>query len=184
MADISFLTPDEWHRFLDAIIAPRDRAMFLVAYWRGLRASEIGLLTRDSVDLARGRITVRRLKGSFGGEYKLSEQEQKALKVWLKVRGEDPGPLFLSRKKSGPIARAQIFHLFRRYADRAGLPQGKRHPHILKHSIATHLLAAGFGIMDVKDWLGHMSVNSTTVYARVTNERRNKVAEGMDRWSR
>ncbi len=67
--EISFLTQEELKRLFAVITSKRDKALFLLAYRHGLRASEIGHLQRDDVDLKHGRLTVRRLKGSLGGVY-------------------------------------------------------------------------------------------------------------------
>ena len=176
---MKYLTPEEWERFKSVITSPRDLAMFTIAYWRGLRASEIGLLTMDNLELSRWRLRVDRVKHSYGGEYPLSPDERAALKAYLIVRGKEPGILFWSQKGNGRIRRQQVFHLFRQYAIAAGLPIEKRHPHVLKHSIATHLLERGADIMEVKDWLGHKSLSNTIRYAVVTNSKRERIAERM-----
>lgn len=66
-----------------------------------------------------------------------------------------------------------------KYGERAGLPKVKRHFHVLKHSIATHLLDAGADIMFVKDWLGHKNIQNTLVYAQLTDGRRDEEARRL-----
>ena len=168
---MEYLTQREWERFIGVVESTRDRAMLTVAYWRGLRASEIGLLTMADLDMEAGRIRVRRLKGSRGGEYHLSPEETTALLAWLEIRGAKPGPLFPTQT-GGAIKRGMVYLLVRRYAREAGLPAEKQHPHILKHSIATHLLDKGVAITAVQDWLGHRNIANTMVYAAVTNAQR------------
>jgi len=56
--------------------------------------------------------------------------------------------------------------------EEADLPKERCHPNVLRHSIAVHLMNAGWGAADVQDWLGHRSIASTMVYAAVTNKRR------------
>ena len=168
---MEYLTQREWGRFIGAVDSPRDRAMLTVAYWRGLRASELGLLTMADLDMEAKRLRVRRLKGSRGGEYHLSPEEDLALRAWLEVRGPNPGPLFPSRDGRA-IGRGMVYLLVRRYARVAGLPAEKQHPHILKHSIATHLLDKGVAVTAVQDWLGHKNIANTMVYASVTNTQR------------
>ena len=65
-----------------------------------------------------------------------------------------------------------IYHLFRKYAEKAGIQADKRFVHILKHSIAVHLLNAGWDIIDVQDWLGHKDIKSTAIYGKISNKRR------------
>ena len=64
----------------------------------------------------------------------------------------------------------------KRYAERAGIPASKRHFHVLKHSIATHLLDAGADLRLVQDWIGHASIRNTVVYAQLMSRRRDEEA--------
>lgn len=163
----AYLTQDELRRLLSAIRDPRDRAIFLLAYRHGLRASEVGLLRVDDVDLDRHRIRIRRLKGSFGGEHPLRADEVRALRAWLRRRRNGSPWLFPSRRGT-PISRKTLDHLMKRYGAAAGLPRRKCHFHVLKHSIATHMLDAGADVMFVREWLGHVNIGNTVVYARLT----------------
>src|SRR5579859_7446051 len=89
LSTIKFLTADEARRLFGAIDNKRDRAMFLVAYRHGLRASEVGMLHVADVDLKKLRIMVHRVKGSLPGEHPLQPDEAKAIKAWLKARETD-----------------------------------------------------------------------------------------------
>jgi site-specific recombinase XerD len=57
-----------------------------------------------------------------------------------------------------------------------GIPESKRHFHVLKHSIATHLLDASADLRFVQDWIGHASIRNTVVYAQLTSRRRDEEA--------
>jgi len=160
---------------MSVIKSPRDRAIFAVCYWRGLRASEIGMLPLSAYRPSAKTLFVTRKKGSMSGEFPLSPLEVRTLNAWLKVRGVEPGSLFLSRNKRG-ISAEMVLVLMRKYGAAAGLPENLRHPHALKHSVATHLLGKHAEIMVVKDWLGHKSLNSTLVYANFRNEQRLQAA--------
>jgi len=95
--EISYLTEEQVAKLLDVVTGTRDTAIWTVAYWRGLRASEVGMLQIEDWKPESGRLYVRRLKGSNSGEYKLSPAEIKALRAWVGVRGvTTPGPLFPS----------------------------------------------------------------------------------------
>lgn len=160
----------------------RDHAIFTVTYWRGLRACEVGKLSMGDYKADTGRLCVHRAKHGDGGEYLLCDDERRALAAWLKIRGNGPGPLFPSRKQK-PISRQMLHTLMAEYANRAGWPENLAHPHVLRHSIATHLSERGVDVLAIKDWLGHRSITSTQIYAQITNARRDAVASGVYRSS-
>jgi len=180
-----YLTEEEIVRFFAAIPKTdiRSRAMFRLMYHRGLRASEIGLFRLEDYRPSVGRILVRRLKGSRGGEYHLVEAERSAMKAWVKARGTAPGPLFPSRNHQ-PISRTRIFRLMRQYCQAAGIPIEKAHPHALKHSCGTHLSAREPDIVAVQDHLGHAKLDNTMKYVQVSSRRRDEMAERLDGWGR
>ncbi len=174
--DRKYLTEEELKRLFAVIESPRDRAIFALMYWRGLRASEVGMLPLAAYRTKAHTLYVRRLKRSIDGEFPLSPLEQRLLRAWLKERGDKPGPLFPAYRGSG-IRRGMIFLLMRRYGTKAGLPVNLRHPHALKHSIGTHLIAKHLEVMDVKDWLGHRSIASTMKYLEFRSKQRDEAAQ-------
>src|SRR3989442_8813542 len=66
-----------------------------------------------------------------------------------------------------------------KYAAAPGTPEKVRHFHVLKHCCATHLLSKGFGVERVQDWIGHANIQSTMEYAKVTNARRDDMAQQL-----
>lgn len=172
---IKFLTLDETQRLFKVIIDKRDKAIFLLAYRHGLRASEIGLLRVSDLDLKRLRIMLHRLKGSLSGEHPLQADEARALKAWLKNRDTDSPILFPSRRGL-PISRQMLDVLMKRYGGEAVIPQDKRHFHVLKHSIATHLLDAGAELRFLQDWLGHSNIQNTVIYTALVSISREQKA--------
>ena len=133
---IRFLTLDELGRLLAATReSVRDRALFLLAYRHGLRASEVGLLRADDLDLRTLRLTVHRLKGSLSGTHPLQPDEAKAIRAWLRGREQPPSPVLFPSNRGDPIARRTLDWLMKKYGEAAGLPPSKRHFHCLKHSI-------------------------------------------------
>ena len=174
----SFLTPPELLAVLKVARArsTREWAMISVAYHHGLRASEVCGLKLADVDLRVGTIAVRRLKGSMSQVQPLyphrgqpALDEIAALRAYLRDRVEDgSGVLFLSRK-GGSMHRASFYSTFRAIAMAAGLTAGKVNPHVLKHSLASHLVAGNVNLALVKQALGHRSINSTMQYIGVTD---------------
>lgn len=172
---IRFLSVPEIVSLFRAIKAPRDRALFLIAYRHGLRASEVGMLRGDDVDLADSRLTIRRLKGSLGGVHPMQGDELRLLRRHLgcgrrdALRVNRPHlPIFCGRG-AAPISRRMLDVLMKKYCEAAGIPPVKAHFHCLKHSIATHLLEAGMGVEAVRDWLGHKNIENTLIYAKLSS---------------
>jgi type 1 fimbriae regulatory protein FimB len=174
-ASINFLTQDEMRRLLSAIDSKRDQAMFLLAYRHGLRASEVGMLRTADLDLKQYRLRIQRLKNSLAGLHPLQPDELKALKAYLKERRSNAPALFLSRNHT-PISRRRLDELMKYYGEEADIPAAKRHFHVLKHSIATHLLDAGADLRFVQGWIGHASIKNTVIYAQLTSRRRDEEA--------
>ena len=178
---IKYLTIEELYRFFSVIYTNRNLALFRIAYHRGLRASEVGLLKVADYDAQADRLRVHRKKGSRGGEFHLTKKEVKALRSWLKVRGAAPGPLFPSRRGTG-ISQQMLDVLIKRYGKLAGISPEKCHMHALKHSCGTHLLELGEHIEDVQDHLGHVNIQNTLTYARITNRRRQERDRRLRDW--
>jgi site-specific recombinase XerD len=168
---IKFLTLDETRRIFSRITDKRDKAIFLIAYRHGLRASEIGLLRVDDLDLKRFKILLHRLKGSLSGEHPMQADEARAVKAWLKQRGSESPVLFPSHRGL-PISRQMLDVLMKGYGEEARIPAEKRHFHVLKHSIATHLLDAGADLRFLQDWLGHAQIQNTVIYASLVSHSR------------
>ncbi len=175
---IKFLSFDELRRLLAVIERKRDKALFLIAYRHGLRASEVGRLRRDDVDLKRMQIKLSRLKGSLGGIHPMQADEVRLLKAYLKSR-EDDSPILFPSNRFLPISRAQLDVLMKQYGEDANIPKEKRHFHVLKHSIATHLLEADADLRFVQDWLGHADIESTVVYIAIVNPTRERKARTL-----
>ncbi len=79
--------------------------------------------------------------------------------------------LFLNAK-GGPLTRGGAFVILRRLAATAGLDPQRVHPHLLRHSFATHLLEGGADLRSVQEMLGHADLGTTELYTHVTDQRR------------
>ena len=153
----------------------RDRAILELMYASGLRASEVG--TISLADLHE-RIGVIRILGK-GDKHRLVPMGKPAITAldqYLKqcrpmlitadraADRRDQGKLFLSRT-GRPIERVRVWQLVKHHAKQAGLE--KAHPHMLRHSFATHLLAGGADLRIVQDLLGHADITTTQIYTHV-----------------
>jgi integrase len=182
----SYMSEAEIGRLMSAVSSVRDRAIFSLAYHRGLRASEVGMLqmrdyTPPSTNCRYGQLQVNRLKDSLSGLYQLTRSELKDLKAWLRVRGTGAGVLFPSSRRR-PISRKMLDVLIKGYGEAAGIPKDLRHFHALKHSCAVHLLLKGLGVDQVQQWLGHRNIQSTMIYLRIANVRLDDAAKLLANW--
>jgi len=180
-----YLTQEELGRFRKAVVAggaARDVVLFGLMYRFGLRAVEVTRLLVEDLDLARGRIRIRRAKGGDAKEYPLPHELAPLIRRFLRKR-EDTGPfLFTGRQSNNQrgLTVLRVQQLFKRYAQRAGLPESVA-SHSLRHSIAVHSLEEGFGLEYVADLLGHTSIRSTAIYAKVTTPAREAMMRRLDR---
>lgn len=169
----SYLTPAEVLVVLKVARtrSVRDWAMILVAYRHGLRASEVCNLKLGDLDLKAQTVQIRRLKGSLATTQPLFPHrgqplldELGAVRAWLRERKDDGSVFLFSSQKGGRLDRTQFFRIFRAIATDAGLSLEKRHPHVLKHSLASHLVAENVNLALVRQALGHRSITSTMQY--------------------
>jgi len=183
----AYLTPDEVIAVLRAAKeqSTRDWCMVLISYRHGMRASEVCNLRLDDVDLKRGAITIRRLKGSLDTIQPLYAHrgvplldELAALRAYSRDREDDGSDFLFVSQKGGRLHRSQFFRVFQSIAEAAGLPADKRHPHALKHSLASHLVASNVNLALVKQALGHRAISSTMVYVGVSDLQASEAAAG------
>lgn len=157
----------------------RDRAILELLYGGGLRISELVGLDVASLDLVGGQAIVLG-KGDKERAVLFGEPAIRALQVYLSVgrpelAGGPESALFLNRNGKRLGARS-VQYAVRRYALAAGIPEDV-HPHLLRHSFATHLLDGGADIRIVQDLLGHTSANTTQIYTHVSRARQAEVTD-------
>jgi len=149
----------------------RDVALLELLYGAGLRVSEAAGVMAGDFDFGRGLVTVRG-KGKKERIVPCGETAAAAISDYIKLR-EALAPkseqLFLNRR-GGPLTDRSVDRLVKRYAVRADIGRAVS-PHVLRHSFATHLLEAGVDLRLIQEMLGHASLDTTAVYARVAVER-------------
>jgi site-specific recombinase XerD len=183
---MTYLAPEELLAVLKAARARsvRDWAMILLSYRHGLRASEVCGLKLAEADLKSESLSIRRLKGSLHTVQPLYRHkgqplldEANALRAWLRTRNGDGSDFLFTSQKGGRLHRSQFFRLFQGHAEAAGLPPEKRHPHALKHSLASHLVAGNVNLALVKQCLGHKAIGSTMKYVAVSDRQASQAAQ-------
>jgi integrase len=183
MTTIKYLSPQELTKFLSKISSVRDKTLFGMMYYYGLRCSEASGLKVSDIRLDDGRIYIRAAKNGISGEYVLSKESKKLLSTYFKERnslGTKSEALFVSRKsktESGHLDTSHIFRLYKQYAKKAKLAEDKQHPHCLRHSIAVHMADSGVPVEHVQIHLRHRRIDSTMVYFQITSKKRNEFQE-------
>lgn len=164
------LTVEEVRRLLAALQQPTYRMFFTTLYATGLRISEACLLETRDIQAARRVIHVRHGKGQKERFVTLSPELLSMLRAyWAAERPVAPW-LFASQGTDRPLCQHGAREALRLAAHQAGLTQ-KVTPHTLRHSFATHLLESGTELRVIQVLLGHSSIATTTLYARVSTKR-------------
>ncbi|HVW90491.1 MAG TPA: tyrosine recombinase [Gaiellaceae bacterium] len=177
------LSPGEAERLIDAAKGTqprdlRDHALVELLYGAGLRVSEAVGLDRSGVDLDDRLV---RVIGKGGKErvVPIGRHAAEALRRYL-----SRGRPFLDRRhraelflnaRGGPLTRGGAFLILRKLAAKAGLEPERVHPHLLRHSFATHLLEGGADLRSVQEMLGHADLSTTELYTHVTDRRRREL---------
>lgn len=170
----------------DTLRGLRDRAMLSLMYAAGLRVSELVSLTLGDVDRARGIVSAlgkgkkRRLVplGEVALEHLTAylaarELELAAKAERLGVKGGKStklSPVLFPSPRGGKLTRQAFWKIVGRTARGAGI-RGHVHPHQLRHSFATHLLAGGADLRSVQTLLGHSNIATTEIYTHVSQDR-------------
>ena len=170
------LSVDETARLLqpsddgDAVLLTRDTAMFELFYSSGLRLAELAALDCAALDSALNEGEVRVLgKRNKARLVPVGRKAREALAAWAALRdslaGAEEPALFVSRR-GGRISHRMIQLRLAQLALQLGLPRHV-HPHMLRHSFASHVLQSSGDLRAVQEMLGHASIASTQVYTHL-----------------
>mgnify|MGYP000944742815 FL=1 len=170
--------PDVWKRG-----GRRDMVLLSVLYDSGARVQEICDLRVRDVRLESPALITLTGKGCKSRQVPLLGNTVNLLQNYMEEHGlhrngKQNMPLFYNQRYAA-LTRGGITHILQKYADKIKCPdiQSKITPHILRHSKAVHLLQAGISIILIRDILGHVSVQTTEMYARVDMETKRKALE-------
>ena len=164
------LTKDELSRVFENVSNLQNKAVLMTMYGTGVRISEACSLRVRDIDSEAMRVFVNHGKGGKDRYTLLSQTNLEILReYWKAYRPKHPdGWLFLCHDKSGKANIRAVEDAFNAAAKRAGIAKNVT-THTLRACFATHLLEAGADIYQIKQLLGHASINSTTFYLRLRN---------------
>ena len=160
----------------DAPLGLRDRALLELLYSSGLRLSELCALRWHDLDLAEGQVTVLG-KGSKQRMVPVGSHARAALAAWREeVAAEADAPVFPGRGGK-PITPRAVQLRLRQIAQRQGLFK-RVHPHLLRHTFASHVLESSGDLRGVQELLGHADLGTTQIYTHLDFQHLAKVYDG------
>lgn len=154
----------------------RDRAILLCLVDLGLRASDVAALCVDGVDLVAGTLTLHEPKRRRSSVLPTTRRLSQAIRAYLPARhsvarsvGSDENCLFVKHRapRGQPLRSAGIRSVVCRRARIAGLQDQITGTHVIRHSVANSLLQCGASMKQIADLLGHRSIDTTSIYAKV-----------------
>jgi integrase/recombinase XerD len=189
---MSFFSPEGLHRLLsepdtETQKGRRDHALLVLLYDSAARVQEICDLRVRDVRVEQPATLTLHGKGRKSRIVPISTKTAFIMETYLEERGWSGRtgaldfPLFMNSRKA-KLTRAGVAHILRKYvttmalADSREVPESVS-PHCLRHSKAVHLLRSGVPLIYIRDFLGHLSVTTTEIYAKVDAEQKRKVLE-------
>lgn len=173
----TYLTPEEYNRLRAAAGAhPRDFCILTLFIQTGIRISELCELRLDDIDLTTGLLTVRIGKGMSARSIELEKKGIRATRTWLVMRPTTPyGHLFLNRDEE-PLKEWCVRDLLNKYCEQAGITK-RVTPHSLRHTLASFKAKNGVSPFQLKEWLGHARLDTTSIYVHMAKQNAKKVME-------
>jgi tyrosine recombinase XerC len=178
-----FLTADEITKLLECPnistpIGQRDRAFLELLYASGLRVSELAGLELNRIDMDSREIRVIG-KGSKERVVLIGDPAANAITAYLndgrsKLKGRKKTNAVFLNYQGGRLTERSVQELLEAYASKSGIGK-KVHPHMLRHTFATHMLDGGADLRVVQELLGHASLSTTQIYTHVSQSHARKV---------
>lgn len=174
------LDPDETAQLVEvdtaAPLGLRDRAMLELFYSSGLRLSELCALRWGALDLAEGLVRVTG-KGGRSRLVPVGRHAREALAAWRAEGAAGPDAPVFPGRGGRPIAPRTVQHRLKVLAQRQGVWK-RVHPHLLRHSFASHLLESSGDLRGVQELLGHADIATTQVYTHLDFQHLARVYDG------
>lgn len=162
----------------DGALGGRDRTMIEMAYDCGLRASELVSIKLSDINESGGVLYVRgkgrkeRVLPYVGALRETVRKYISEIRPKLCASPDSSGGFLFVSRNGLPMNRQDLWNILRKRGSRAGISKNRLHPHILRHSFATHLQRRGMDLRTLQELLGHSSIATTEKYAHLDTELR------------
>jgi len=157
------LSKEEVIKLIDVTENIKHKLIIMFLYYAGLRVSEVVSVKWENLDFDRELINLKQAKGNKDRTIFFHK------KIIERLRGLNRRGLIFISERDKKYSKGTIQAIVRNSAKKAGLNK-RIHPHMLRHSFATHLLEAGADIRYIQKLLGHQSLRTTTIYTHVANK--------------
>ena len=175
------LSEEEVSRLIESASNSYHRVILMMLYGTGLRREELSRLKVADIDSQRMVVHVRQGKGNRDREVTLSPRLLEVLRAYWRWRKPKIYlfPSHQRKRKEQPISAKTVYHAVREAARRAGIKK-KVTPHLLRHSWATHLLERGTDLKAIQVLLGHVDLESTTIYLHLSQRHLQSIHNPVD----
>ncbi len=150
----------------DSVLEIRDLAMFELFYSSGLRLSELAALNIEDLDLSERSLRVLQGKGGKQRNLPIGRKAISALNRWLALRTESQDEAVFISNRGKRLCQRSIQLRLQRWGEKIGISE-HLHPHMLRHSFASHLLESSQDIRAVQELLGHSNLSTTQIYTQL-----------------
>jgi integrase len=169
--------PEEYNRLLSAAGAhPRDFCILTLFIQTGIRISELCELRLTDIDLDAGLLTIPIGKGMSAHTIELEKKGIRATKTWLHVRPSTHFDYLFLNRDDEPLREWGVRDLLNKYCEQAGITK-RVTPHSLRHTFASYKVQSGVSPFQLKEWLGHARLDTTSIYIHMAKQNAKKVME-------
>ncbi len=169
----NFLTVEEAQDLVRVIPTLRDRAIVITLLYTGMRVNELCHLDITDLHLDKQEILVRDTKTYHDRKVIISEKCVHALNQYLESTPNGKNEVFTSQK-GGRISRGRVYAMVKKYGRLARIQKNVT-PHILRHTLATNMITHGAFVIEVKEQLGHRSIETTLRYVHLQTDHRKEL---------
>lgn len=176
-----FLTHREFETLLKGVDGSRwksrDRAIIMVTFWHGARASETCNMRLADLDLKSSRLFFARSKGSRDAHHPVRGDVLRAIKRYLRDRPETNLPWLFVNERGEPLTRKGVYHIITNSSKRSPLPFPVN-PHMLRHGCGYEILERTGDVRLAQEYLGHKDIKNTTRYTQISTRRFESIWRG------